>query len=199
MQKLEHVQTKDRIASMIRDGILSGNIGDGAELAQEQLAEQLQVSRMPVREALQMLEGEGLLERLPNRHMRVAGLSERSVRQNLRMVAAAEVELILAQLPDKRGAFAGLEVHDCAKFHGGIGLLTGNPYTRQVHKRLLDGYPRHIWQRMCDCMGLVGLNKEIALAIAGGDESEIRAAVRWYYDALADALLADMKGVNGGD
>lgn len=44
---------------MLRYEILSGNIKAGEELAQESIAEQLGLSRMPVREALQSLEQEG--------------------------------------------------------------------------------------------------------------------------------------------
>lgn len=57
---------------MLRYEILSGSMKPGDELAQESIAEQLGLSRMPVREALQALEQEGFLVRLPNRHMQVA-------------------------------------------------------------------------------------------------------------------------------
>ena len=68
LKKLSNAQTKDRIAAILRQEIMSGRIKDGEELAQEQLAEKLELSRTPVREALQILEMEGLLKRLPNRH-----------------------------------------------------------------------------------------------------------------------------------
>lgn len=189
MQKLENTQTKDRIASVLREEILSGRIADGTELAQEQLAEKLQVSRMPVREALQTLENEGLLQRLPNRHMRVAGLSERSVRENLRMVAAVEVELILSLLPSRIQALAGLDPRDNARFHTGIGLITANPYTRQVHKKLIDGYPQYIWKQQTNSERFIRLNEDIANAVGLNDECAIRKSVNCYFDELAKTLL----------
>lgn len=53
MKKIEKIQTKDRIADILRNEILIGEIENGEELTQEGLAESLGVSRMPVREALQ--------------------------------------------------------------------------------------------------------------------------------------------------
>jgi DNA-binding GntR family transcriptional regulator len=74
-EKIERKQTRDHITQMIRYEILSGSMKPGDELAQESIAEQLGLSRMPVREALQALEQEGFLVRLPNRHMQVSRLA----------------------------------------------------------------------------------------------------------------------------
>lgn len=42
---------------------MAGNIPDGSEMTQNELAESLGVSRMPVREALILLEYQGLIDR----------------------------------------------------------------------------------------------------------------------------------------
>ena len=52
MKKIERKQTRDHITQMLRYEILSGSMKPGDELAQESIAEQLGLSRMPVREAL---------------------------------------------------------------------------------------------------------------------------------------------------
>ena len=51
-----------RVVSALRDAILGGRLGAGARLHQAELAQQLGVSRIPVRDALQRLAGEGLVE-----------------------------------------------------------------------------------------------------------------------------------------
>lgn len=51
----------DDIQSYIREGIYSGKFPQGTRLRQEQLAAELQVSRTPLREALRVLENEGLV------------------------------------------------------------------------------------------------------------------------------------------
>jgi DNA-binding GntR family transcriptional regulator len=56
----------------LRDEILTGEIPVGAVLSQVQLAARLGVSRTPLREALRMLQAEGLVEAEHNRRVRVA-------------------------------------------------------------------------------------------------------------------------------
>jgi DNA-binding GntR family transcriptional regulator len=64
----------ERIAAHLRDAILSGEIGPGERIRQEEVAERLGTSRLPVREALRMLEAEGLTEHTANKGARVPAL-----------------------------------------------------------------------------------------------------------------------------
>jgi len=57
----------DHAAELIRDAITDGRLEPGARLKEEQLARDLGLSRTPVREALQRLSNEGLVEIVPNR------------------------------------------------------------------------------------------------------------------------------------
>jgi DNA-binding GntR family transcriptional regulator len=59
----------------MRNAILRAELAPGDELSQVRLAQELGVSRTPLREALRMLVNEGLLEGEPNRQLRVAGYS----------------------------------------------------------------------------------------------------------------------------
>ncbi|HEY2655134.1 MAG TPA: GntR family transcriptional regulator [Solirubrobacteraceae bacterium] len=61
------------IAAVLRERIISGALPDGAPLAEVRLAHQLSVSRGPVRNALQVLEGEGLVSTLANGRTVVVG------------------------------------------------------------------------------------------------------------------------------
>lgn len=61
----------ERIAAHLRQAIISGEIPPGARLRQEEIAERLNASRLPVREALRMLEAEGLTEHVANKGSRV--------------------------------------------------------------------------------------------------------------------------------
>ena len=75
MKQIRIQKKQGSIVEVLRDEILSGNIPAGTEMTQTELAESLGVSRMPVREALILLEYQGLVRRLPNNHVRVAELS----------------------------------------------------------------------------------------------------------------------------
>ncbi|MBM0126728.1 GntR family transcriptional regulator [Pimelobacter simplex] len=61
----------ERIAQYLRSAILDGQIPPGTRLRQEDIAERLGSSRLPVREALRMLEIEGLAQIEVNKGARV--------------------------------------------------------------------------------------------------------------------------------
>lgn len=61
LKAAEKEMLPNSVASIIRQAILKKDIKPGEKLVQAELAEQLSVSRMPVREALRMLEKEGLV------------------------------------------------------------------------------------------------------------------------------------------
>lgn len=58
---------KDVVSTAIRDAILRGQYKPGEKLDQQQIADELNVSRSPVREALRALDAEGLITLIPNR------------------------------------------------------------------------------------------------------------------------------------
>ncbi len=70
----------DLVAQSIKAAILSGRIGPGELLVERRLAEMLGVSKTPVREALIMLSGSGLLTTTRNRGVAVRRLSFTDVR-----------------------------------------------------------------------------------------------------------------------
>ena len=75
----------EKVAAYLRQAILRGHIKPGERLRQEEIAERLGASRLPVREALRMLELEGLTENLVNRGARVPLLDMHQVEMLYRM------------------------------------------------------------------------------------------------------------------
>ena len=74
-----------RIAQALRDDILNGLIAPGQRLRQEDIAERLGGSRLPVREALRILAAEGLVQIEPNKGARVPLLDPGEVETLYRM------------------------------------------------------------------------------------------------------------------
>lgn len=80
----------ESISRILRQAILDGALAGGTTLRQADLAKQLGVSRIPVREALLKLEGEGLVETQPRRGVIVTSLSADDFNEILEMRFALE-------------------------------------------------------------------------------------------------------------
>ncbi|MEM1409795.1 MAG: GntR family transcriptional regulator [Pseudomonadota bacterium] len=87
----------------LRKRILSDGFQAGAFIDDSREAERLGMSRTPVREALLLLEAEGLVEMMPRRAVRVVPLTRNDVRDVIVLLTALEiaaVELLAAKRPD---------------------------------------------------------------------------------------------------
>ncbi len=81
LQKLKRTTTTNQVYDAIREAILRGDMMPGSHLSEVELSDQLGVSRAPVREALLILEAEGLVELLPNKGAFVRGLSRGEIEE----------------------------------------------------------------------------------------------------------------------
>ncbi len=80
--KITRATTVDLVLEAIRGKILRGEIGSGEALRQEALADELGVSRVPIREAITRLHGEGLVTLIPHKGAYVCGISADEVRES---------------------------------------------------------------------------------------------------------------------
>lgn len=98
--ELETVHTK--VTRVLREAILRGDIAPGERLVQEELANSLGVSRMPVREALRKLEIEGLIVIEPHRGAIVKSLKVEDIEEIYRLRSQFE-KMAVEQSVDKLG------------------------------------------------------------------------------------------------
>src|SRR5207245_8875407 len=82
------------VADKLRDQIIRGEIPEGAQLRQDAIAMQYQVSRIPVREALRQLDAEGLITIVPNRGAIVPALSPTDIEELFTIRALLEPEIL---------------------------------------------------------------------------------------------------------
>jgi DNA-binding GntR family transcriptional regulator len=83
----------------VREAILEGEIAPGAVMSQVALADELGISRTPLREALRMLQSEGLVDAEPNRRVRVSAVSPQDLEQLCVMRVTLEAEAIRLAVP----------------------------------------------------------------------------------------------------
>jgi DNA-binding GntR family transcriptional regulator len=107
----------DDIALVIEEAIVSGELAPGTVLRQEQLSEQFEVSRTPIREALRKLAALGLVSFEPNRGVRVRTITREELREAF--LIRAELESLATEVAATRMTDDALEALDAAqkRFH----------------------------------------------------------------------------------
>lgn len=92
--------TQEMVTGALRKGILSGALEGGQALRQRDLAKEFGVSRIPVREALRQLEGEGLVIFSPYRGATVSDLSYEEVGEICKIKRALETLALREAVPN---------------------------------------------------------------------------------------------------
>ena len=80
----------EQVAMRLRQMLVEGQLAPGAKLNERELAQVLQVSRTPLREAIKRLAAEGLVELLPNRGAVAVSLGEQDVANTFEVMAGLE-------------------------------------------------------------------------------------------------------------
>ena len=82
------------VANILRESITKGDFPPGMHLVEIPMAEKLGISRGPLREALRILEAEGLVESFPGRGSFVTQVSERNIREVYSLRCILETEAV---------------------------------------------------------------------------------------------------------
>jgi DNA-binding GntR family transcriptional regulator len=142
LERIENNSVAMLAYAQIRAMILEQEMPPGTRLSQLELADQLGISRTPVREALRRLAGEGLVDALPQRGFRVADLGLEAVMRRLevrmllepavaRLAAARRQPADLVALREamalEAAAHAAHAIHDASRlFHMNLARATHN-------------------------------------------------------------------------
>jgi DNA-binding GntR family transcriptional regulator len=95
----------EKIADVLRENVISGNIKSGEKLNESQLSDALNISRPPIREAFRILATEGLITLVPRKGAFVSELSTREVKEIYEMKSMMESFAVRLAIPilDKKG------------------------------------------------------------------------------------------------
>ena len=88
--RLVHNSLHDEVAAQLRERIFSGELTPGMFLDEVRLAEQLKISRTPLREALKVLTAEGLVRHEPRRGCFVNEVTEKDLDEIFPVIALLE-------------------------------------------------------------------------------------------------------------
>ena len=101
----EYLPLRDVVFQALRQAIVTGEFSPGERLMEIKIANKLGVSRTPVREAIRMLELEGLVVMIPRRGAEVARITEKDLKDALEVRMAIEelsVELACERIDEER-------------------------------------------------------------------------------------------------
>src|SRR3954453_14626692 len=110
----------DRVTDVVRQSIIDGRLKPGETVSISDLATDLGVSHSPVREALQRLSGQGLVELRPARTAIVAPLAMDDLEEIYRLCKLNEVDAVARACPD-------LTDDDIAELERQIEVIGGEP------------------------------------------------------------------------
>ena len=91
---IERRSLATQVADALRELIMSNTYRQGQQLRQDDLAKRLGVSHIPVREAFQLLEAEGLITNIPYKGAVVTRLSESEIEEYFDIRSTLEVDLL---------------------------------------------------------------------------------------------------------
>ena len=187
----------DYIAEAIQNEILSGRMSSGAPLRQEELADSLGYSRIPIREALQILESQGLAKRLATRHVVVADFSDEVITEIYELLADVEIKLLKGMMQSNcvLGASAINENMSAElQFHETIISNSHNEYFTHILENGLWCYIRFAVEETAagrkNARRLELLSK-IAEAYSDKEIKIVRKLLGEYFESLCEAVIAE--------
>jgi DNA-binding GntR family transcriptional regulator len=205
--RLNIASVVDQVYTAIRERITNGSLARGARVHQEDLAEELGVSRTPVREALRRLAAEGLVEMRTNRGARVADVDQAGMRVSYvartviepgaaRLAAGQRLEeplarmraAVAAQRRSLRNVQRSFEAN--REFHLALAAASGNEFLSQFAERLwVARIGETIYERQVETQERMLLDvrehEQIIEAIEAGDGRRAESLTRRH---LADAM-----------
>jgi len=207
----DHKPIRDEVFTSLRNAILSGHFKPGERLVEKDLAEQLDISRTPIREALRKLELEGLVAYEPRKGVVVVGVSSEDALE-IYMIRAV-LEGLAARLAAKKRTKAELSklkkllygMEECiqknkidklvtlhANFHNFIAKVSKSP--RLYHMIIsLHDYIKKFAEIPCYLPGRLQYgweeHRDIVDAIDDGDDKKAEYATRNHIMLAKESLL----------
>ena len=206
----EYLPLRDVVFNTLREAILKGELKPGERLMEIQLASKLGVSRTPIREAIRMLEQEGLAVTMPRKGAEVAKMTLKDMEDVLEIREALDelasqvacqriTEEQLVRLKERKQDFeqclktenVKLIAEADVKFHDVIYEATGNPKLVNLLSNLREQIYRYRVEYLKapeNYPVLIKEHEEIYKSLAERDETAAVLAIREHVSNQATAV-----------
>jgi DNA-binding GntR family transcriptional regulator len=200
---------QEAVLAELRRAIVTGELKPGEQVLQDALAERFGVSRVPLREALKILEGEGQVVYRPHRGYFVAELDVDDLREVYRIRDLLESEAVRVAIPqlttddlqrledaaadvDRADALGDLVAMTAAnrRFHFTLIEAAGMPRLARLARILWDATDAYRAVYYAETQHRERVHKEHHAVIRAVREGEVEAAVRLLHDHREHAVEA---------
>ncbi len=197
------------VEATLKAAILEGRLPAGTPLRQEDIARDLRVSRMPVREALRQLEAQALVDAVPHKGAVVTDISAQDAADSFAIRRALEVSALRLSAPhltgkdfaEAEGLIAAMETEPDPgqlgqlnrRFHMALYARAGHPRLLALVDRELAVFDRYLRfflaARGRDRMAQQDHREMVAAARAGEEDVAVAALLR-HIDGAAQEIAA---------
>ncbi|MCD8019923.1 MAG: GntR family transcriptional regulator [Clostridiales bacterium] len=211
----EYLPLRDVVFTTLRQAIITGEFAPGERLMEISLANQMGVSRTPVREAIRKLELEGLVIMIPRKGAQVAKITEKSLNDviEVRMVLEEFAVTLACERIDEDGkkeleeahhhfveAANGDDLLDIAdkdeQFHDAIFKATNNDRLINIINNLREQFYRYRMEYVKDIeqhSTLVTEHEQLLHAIFNNDAVTAKQIMRTHLQNQQEAVMAAIR------
>lgn len=214
LQVDDFLPLRDVVFNTLRQSILKGELKPGERLMEIHLANQLGVSRTPIREAIRMLELDGLVKMIPRKGAQVSNISKEDLKDVLEVRKALDTLAIslaceridavgLINLKKaseafkesvKTGDFTKIAEADVA-FHEVIHVASGNKRLFVMINNLAERLFRYRLEYIKECsdrMELIKEHDEMVKCIELGDKKGAVRIIEQHIDNQEQGIIAQL-------
>lgn len=193
----------DIVYEALRKAIIEGDLAEGENLRQDQIASMFNTSRIPVREALSRLEQHGLITTQRYKGAVVAGLSIEEIVEIFEFRALVEAEVIRLAVPNMDHETLDAARLNCEefgretnsarwgeinrKFHYGLYEAARRPYYLQIVRASLDRIDRYLRAQLTLTDGMTRAHREHLLILEACVAGDAEKAAKLTRDHVLDA------------
>lgn len=211
-----YLPLRDVVFNTLRNAILRGDLKPGERLMEMHLANKLGVSRTPIREAIRMLEQEGLAVTIPRKGAQVAKMTEKDLQDVLEIrdsldelaVRMACQRLTEDQLVELKSAMKDFEIATKSKdarkiceadenFHNVIYRMADNPKLGTIVNNLREQMYRYRYEYVKENSSYQQLIHEHAAIIEGfekRDEAYVKEIMHTHLENQIEAVRRVIRG-----
>ena len=206
VENLRRVSAKSSIYQVVCSWIITGVLKPGEKIVDSELAKRFNVSRTPVREAIQILEGQKLVYVVPGRATVVADIDPADIEKCYRTLAELreleQLERIHAAFVDACGRNDGTDaITQDNLFHDAIVRGAHNEYVEEFSHTMILHIQRIKYHYFhCDRLRKISVSQhgEILQTIQARDSARAKELMRSHWLCSMENSLRDVAGMIHG-